>query len=335
MKMYIRLKVIIVLLLMAALLVGCGQNSSKKDAGDNETTASTTIESRPLVLNNEKDTVLVYFASENGRYLIPITLPIKPTKEAAKVSVEKVLAGPGDWLLSSTTPEDTKLKDIYIRRNIAYIDLTSHFKNFEEYEDIEMAINSLVLTVTEFQEVETVQFLVEGKVIEEINGFKLDKPFERPAYINSLSNINDEDKLLHVYFSDPNALYLIPVGFAVNKNSTISQMVESAMQELVKGPPLNSDLVKTIWSGTKLRKVDYDSEDKMATIDLSKEVMGYGGGAAAEVLLVKSILFTLTSIDGVDWVQILIEGDYSNYLPEGTDISRPIARPEYINFVNP
>lgn len=332
--MDIRLKVIIVLLLMATFLVSCGQNSPKKNNEGSEE-KSTSIDSRPLILNNEKDTVLVYFASENGKYLIPITLPIKPTKEAAKVSIEKVLAGPGDWLLSSTIPEDTKLKDIYIKRNIAYIDLTSHFKNLEEYEDIEMAINSLVLTVTEFQEVETVQFLVEGRIVEEINGFELDKPFKRPAYINALNNINEGDKLLHVYFSDPNALYLIPVGFGVNKNSTISQMVDSAMQELVKGPPLNSDLVKTIWSGTRLISVSYDSENRLATINLSKEVRGYGGGAAAEVLLVKSILVTLTSIDGVDWVQILIEGETTDYLPEGTDISSPLARPEYINFVNP
>jgi germination protein M len=112
-------------------------------------------------------------------------------------------------------------------------------------------------------------------------------------------------------------------------------MVDSAMQELVKGPPLNSDLVKTIWSGTRLLGVSYDSENRLATINLSKEVRGYGGGAAAEVLLVKSILVTLTSIDGVDWVQILIEGEKTDYLPEGTDISKPLARPEYINFVNP
>lgn len=332
--MYIKFKVMIVLLLLAVLLVACGQTKPPKNNEGSET-SNTSIERRPLVLNNEKDTVLVYYASENGKYLIPITLPIKPTKEVAKVSVEKVLAGPGDWLLSNTTPEDTKLKDIYIRRNIAYVDLTSHFKNFEEHEDIELAVNSLVLTVTEFQEVETVQFLVEGKIVEEINGFALDKPFKRPAYINALSNISEEDKPLHLYFSDPNALYLIPVGFGVAKDSTTSQMVESAMQELIKGPPLNSDLVKTIWSGTRLLNVNYDSEDRLVTINLSKEVMGYGGGAAAEVLLVKSILFTLTNIDGVDWVQILIEGENAEYLPEGTVISKPLARPEYINFVNP
>ena len=332
--MYARLKIIIVFSLIAIFLVGCGQNSSEED---NESSAAinATIDNRPLVLISERDTVLVYFASENGEYLVPVTLPINPTKEVAKVSVEKVLAGPGDWLLSGTIPEGTKLKDIYIRNNVAYVDLTSHFKNFTEYKDIEMAINSLVLTVTEFQEVGAVQFLVEGMIVEEINGFELDRAFERPIYINVLGNTNEEDKFLHVYFSDPNALYLIPVGFGINENSTISQMINSAMQELVKGPHQSSALARTIWPNTRLINVDYDSENSLAIINLSREAIGYGGGSTAEMQLVNSIMFTLVGIDGVDWVQILIEEEDMDYLPEGTDISKPLARPEHINFINP
>lgn len=328
--MYAKLRVIIVFLLILTFLAGCIQSNSE----ENNNIDAIMMENRILTLDGEKDTILVYFASENGKYLVPVTLTINPTEEAAKVSIEKILGGPGDWFLSSTTPKGTKLRDIYIRRNIAHIDLTSHFKNFEVYEDVEMAINSLVLTATEFPEIEAVQFLIEGIVLEDINGFRLDEPFKRPAYINILNGISEEDKPLHIYFSDPNALYFIPIAIGVNENSTTVQVLDYAMQELLRGPPLNSDLGGTIWPDTRLIDVRHDSEDSLAFINLSREAVGYGGGTTAETQFVNSVLFTLTSVDGVDWVQILIEENIG-YLPEGTDISIPLARPEYINFIYP
>ena len=329
-----RLNIIIVFLLIATFLVGCAQSSSEEN-NDGVEAINTMIDNRILILDSEKDTVLVYFSSEDGKHLVPITLPINPTEEAVKVSIEKILGGPGDWFLSKTTPEGTKLRGIYIKNNITYVDLTSHFKNFEEYEDVRIAINSLVLAVTEFPEIEAVQFLIEGVIVEDINGFRLNKPFKRPAYINALTDIDEENKPIHVYFSDPNTLYLVPIGFGINKDSTTIQMLDSAMQELLKGPPQNSDLIKTIWPNTRLINISYDSENSLATINLSKETVGYGEGAVAEMLFIKSILFTVTSIDGVDWVQILIEEDIIDHLPEGIDISSPLERPEYINFISP
>ena len=330
--MHPKLKLIVALLLTVAFLAGCGQSSSRNN--NIVDTTPITIENRPLILNVEKDKVLVYFASENDRYLIPITLPINPTKEAAKVAIEKVLAGPGDWLLSNTIPEGTKLIDLYIRDTLAYVDLTSHFKNFREYKSVEMAIDSLVLTITEFSDVEQVQFLIEGVMVADINGFELNKTFVRPLFINTLGDINEEDKRLHVYFSDPNALYVVPVGFSVSITSDTIQVVERVMQELIKGPPQDSDLIGTIWPGTRLISVSYYPEDELVAINLSEEAIGYGGGAAMEMLFINSLLHSVTSIEGVNWVQILIEGEKTDYLPEGTDVSAPITRQKNINFIS-
>ncbi|MEW6622387.1 MAG: GerMN domain-containing protein [Bacillota bacterium] len=315
--------------------IGCGQAKQGKDASKNADTGSTPVEKRPLILSNEKDAVLVYFASENGKYLVPVTLPMKPTKEAAKVAVEKILAGPGDWLLKDTVPEDTKLRDIYIRSNIAYIDLTRHFLNQDSYEAVELAVKSLALTLAEFPEVNGVQLLIEGRVESEIHGYSLDSVLYRPKLINSFEPISNDQEAITVYYADPNALYLIPVNYGIKTKAAVSEKTDKALKLLVKGPPLNSDLVKTIWTGTKIRNLEYDADKQLVTIDFSKEIIGYGGGSAAEVLLVNSLVYTLTSIEGVDFVQILIEGKSVEHLPEGWDISKPMSRPEHINFISP
>lgn len=330
---FLRITILIILLF---LLAGCGQNSADKN-NENMENSGNTIENRSILLDSEIDSVLVYFASENGEYLVPITLPIKPTKEAAKVAVEKVLAGPGDWLLANTVPEDTKLRDIYIRRNVAYIDLTNHFLDHASYEDVKMSVKSLVLTLTEFPEIETVQFLIDGIICEDIQGFSLENNFERPAVINRLQNIEVENdtEIVDIYYSDPNALYLIPVSVKIDNDSTLLDKATKIMNELIKGPPQNSDLIKTIWSGTKVRDISYNENSRTIVVDLSEEVIGYGGGAAAELLLVNSIVFSLTELAEVDSVQLLIEGEKVEHLPEGWDISEPITRPEHINYVNP
>jgi|GEM_PF-4547668 len=128
--MYTRVSIIIAFLLIVTFSIGCEQSNSRKNNEDFEATNST-IDNRLFALDSEKNTVLVYFASEDGKYLVPITRPINPTEELAEVSIETVLGGPGDWFLSNTTPAGTRLRGIHISRNVAHIDLTNHFKNLE------------------------------------------------------------------------------------------------------------------------------------------------------------------------------------------------------------
>jgi germination protein M len=323
------------LLALFCCFMGCGQNASPGNGYDKNTNKETDMLQRPLLVNDEREAVLVYYASENGRYVVPVTLSIKPTKEAAKVAVEKVLAGPGDWSLSPIVPEDTKLRDIYIKRNIAYIDLTRHFMGLKSYEDARLAVYSLVLTLTEFPEVEAVQVLIEGSIRDSIAGFGIKETFERPADANYLAEIDPNKEVLTVYYSDSNALYLIPVTVNLKRDMSPEERVFEAVTRLINGPSLESDLVKTIWPDTKIRAIKLDQESGQLNLDLSEDVIGYGGGSTAEMMLINSLLITLTGIEGVERVQLLIEGENVGSLPEGTDVSEPLSRPEHINFINP
>jgi hypothetical protein len=42
----------------------------------------------------------------------------------------------------------------------------------------------------------------------------------------------------------------------------------------------------------------------------------------------------MTALDEVDYVELLIDGEKVDHLPEGSDISTPLERPGHINYIN-
>lgn len=328
-------KRLLLVLVLALLVSGCSQlrsgpglNQESDDHQTNKVERSSKTVRMPLV-TSEKSHVVVYFTGEDRKFLIPVTLPINPTREAAKVAVEKLLAGPSDKFLYPTFPEGTKVRDIYIQEadRTVYVDLTSQVKKVETHE-AKLALDSLVYTITEFPEIEKVQLLIDGKMEQQLSGIKIDRPLPRPLYLNPINDRGRDGKRVTVYFTDPYALYLVPVS-VITKDKEEHLFLEAA-RILVQGPPEGSGLLPTVWPGTKVLGVEV--RNGLATINLSKEAVGYGGGTTAEFLLVNSVVQTLTEIKEIDRVQFLIEGEKAS-LPEGLDISRPLARPQFLNLI--
>lgn len=322
------LQVLMLILVIMVLAVFSGSCSRKPENPGKELPAKKT---RPLLYDKELGQKIIYFLTSDERYLVPITVTFNPTREAAKVAVEKLIAGPQREDLKPVMPDGVKLKDLYIinSNQTIYVDLTKHIFNLKETEQVEKSIKALVLTLTETDGTQNVQVLVEGEIVPEISGVKVDTPFSRPDNINSLLR-NDDQKGVQVYFYDESASYLIPVTVPLPYGASQEDLPRAALLALLSGPPKNSGLIRTVWPGTRL--LNFSIDKGLATVDLSKEVTGYGGGSTAETSLVNSLLFTLTQFNEINRVQLLIEGEKREYLPEGTIINKPLRRPDSINF---
>ncbi|NMA15382.1 MAG: GerMN domain-containing protein [Clostridia bacterium] len=321
-KKHVRWQWTVVFLLLAGVFVflfGCGTN--KEDAKDLSESRTPPPKRIPFLVQNQ-ETVLVYFATVDGKNLVPVTLSINPTNEVAKVAVEKCLAGPENEFTLPVIPEETKLKNLLIQVNTVYVDLTSEITQVDS-EKAKLAIDSLVLTLTEFNEVEDVQILVDGQIPKTIGGVDTSKPIKRPM-INLYGGEGKEE--VKVFYSDSNAMYLVPVTFRVSVND----LPYFTLKKLVEGPPNKSGLVRTLWNGAKV--ISYSVQEGIATVDFSREVLGYGGGTTAETMFVDSVVQTLTQLESVDAVQFLFAGEKLDYLPEGTDVSSPISGTAKINY---
>ncbi len=82
--------------------------------------------------------------------------------------------------------------------------------------------------------------------------------------------------------------------------------LEEVMVELLKGPETD-DLSRVIPEGTALRGITL--EYGVAYADFSEELLQADVGSEAEAVLVDSIVKTLTQLEEVDSVQILVEGE--------------------------
>ena len=128
--------------------------------------------------------VTVYYPDQAGMSLIPVQREIKITDDNQKYisAVNCLLDTPAEEELIKIFPKDAKIKSITLKGDTAIVDLDSGItKNFvggstgEEF-----LINSVVDTLTEFDEVKQVQFLIDGKEVETLAGhMDLSAPIKR------------------------------------------------------------------------------------------------------------------------------------------------------------
>lgn len=125
-----------------------------------------------------------------------------------------------------------------------------------------------------------------------------------------------------LYFADPTGEGLVPVQRTIPK---VEGIARATMNELIKGPALDSDLVATIPEGTQLKDINV-KDNGLCIVDFSSELVdNHLGGSTAERLTVYSIVNTLTQFPTVDEVQILVDGKYVESIAGHVNVSQAMA----------
>ena len=124
-----------------------------------------------------------------------------------------------------------------------------------------------------------------------------------------------------VYFGTHNARYLVAEVYQLKPGP---QLMQQALETMANGPR-SSDLVAVIPKATKVKSVVV--RDRMATVDVSSELVKRGfGGSATEILAVAAIVNTLTEFPEVERVQILVDGKKVDTLFGHIDVYDPLSR---------
>ena len=150
---------------------------------------------------------------------------------------------------------------------------------------------------------------------------------QEPPNISEPDNKQFIEQEITLYFGDSQAMFLVPEKriIEIEKDSPIADAV---VTELITGPQ-NKDLSPTIPQGTRLLSLKI--EDRVAYLDFNKEFReNHPGGSSGETMTLISIVNSLTELDSIDEIQILIEGEIYETLAGHWDISKPITRDEKI-----
>lgn len=113
--------------------------------------------------------------------------------------------------------------------------------------------------------------------------------------------------IVSLYFRQKDTNTLVPEARNIDVKELTKDPYVTLINLLIEGPK-NDRLEKVIPEGTKINKIEL--KNGILNIDLSKEfVENHNGGAEEESITVYSIVNTLTQLNEVETIKILIDGN--------------------------
>ncbi|CUH96288.1 hypothetical protein P22_2378 [Propionispora sp. 2/2-37] len=175
-------------MLTLLLVTGCSEQTTSGNITEpaEQTTAAASEEqispdNHPA---GQKNTIqiVIYQATKDAKYLVPEVHVVPLNAHPARTAIELLIAGTKNKDLVAVMPPDTQLRSLSIKDHTAYVDFSSQLiKNNQGGSASEMLlVGAVVNTLTEFPEIDKVRFLVEGKLIDTINGhMDISQPLSR------------------------------------------------------------------------------------------------------------------------------------------------------------
>ena len=268
----------------------------------------------------------LYYRDGNG-YLVPVTVEVPRQEGIAKATLSLLTASTVNDMeaaslgLLTVAPEGTAY-DLDISDGRARVDLSAEALNAADAEQESAMVSAIVETLTTFDTVDTVEFLVDGQKRDTLtHGTTVSGKFSgglaNPEIVETGAGLSAADTAM-LYFPSDSGRMLVPVTRTVFGEADIN----TAVFELLKGPRQDSGLQNALPQDCAL--IDVTVKDGVATINLSREfeqaLQGADGGRHA----LRALMLTCGRFPGVESVEILVEGE--PYSTEG-----PTAAPTFVN----
>lgn len=300
--------VLSLVLVLAFMLSGC--SSQKQAAAVNENVDLFYVLKGNTGLDKEQN--IITYKNEQEKYEKTLQEWLKGPKDAAKF--EQSLQ-PGVKTLGISKEQD-KLT----------VNLSKEFGTFKGIMHEAATIASLVDTMVQFPEINSVKIKVEGAELIAPSG----NPYGYLSEINFNPNENAglTSKEVTLYFGDDQAMYVVPEKRNINieANAGKDRLIKALIEELIKGP-IDQNLSPTIPPEAKVNSVNVTGE--RAAIDFSEEMITkHWGGAAGEDMTLSSIANTVTEVEGIKEVVLTVNGKPLNIEHAVIDSSNPLTRME-------
>lgn len=283
---------------------------------------------------------MLYYPDEQQRFLVPLHRELPETETVIRSTLEKLIETPllrqelEQLGLLPLIPGKTTILGIHIdETGPARVDFSGSFLEYTPSAE-RLVLGGLLCTLLQFPEIERLEIMIDG-----VNPVKFPggTPGLMPLGPECLINLEVDDALedyhdftaVTVYFcflTPPGRILYVPLTRVL---PPAGDAAGAAVKELLAGPRRGSGLFSDIPPGTILRSLQL--EEGLAVIDLSKDLLRYEGGLTGAENVIHQILLTLARLEGVEEVQILVDGEKVN-LPEGLDLSAPLKLPPAYNF---
>lgn len=254
----------------------------------------------------------VVYYQDNYGYLVPVMCKMPYQDGVAKATLAMMVQSPENDMnaarlgLRTVLPENISF-DLDISGGLARIDLSREALDTADAAAEQNMIAAIVQTLTEFDSVDRVEFLIGGQKMEKLtHGTDVSKTFQR-GEINLESGVSASASAggmepVKLYFPCESASVVIPVTRMVYANADVN----TAVLELVKGPSVASALEGALPAGCGL--IGVEVKDGVAEVNFTREFADLVENSDGGRLALKALVLTCTQFDEVDEVRVLVEG---------------------------
>ncbi|MBR6767041.1 MAG: GerMN domain-containing protein [Clostridia bacterium] len=257
-----------------------------------------------------KVSTIVYYQDNYG-YLVPVMCSVPMEDGIAKATLGMMVKSAGNDMqaarlgLRTVLPENTKI-DLDISGGVARIDLSKEVLDMADAAAETNMVNAVVQTLTEFESVKKVRFLIDGQEREKLtHGTSVAGDFTRGSINMELAEAtmgSDSAKPVTLYFPADSGAVIVPVTRMVHANADIN----TAVLELAKGPSNENTLEEVVPSGCGL--IDVKVENGVAKLNFTGEFLELVHHSDGGRMALKALVLTCTQFDGVKSVEIYVDG---------------------------
>lgn len=271
----------------------------------------TGAQSETSTQDQQRVSTVVYYQDNYG-YLVPVMCNVAYEDGIAKATLKRMVQSPENDMtaarlgLRTVLPENTTF-DLDIHDGLARIDLSKEVLNMSDAAAESNMITAIVQTLTEFDTVERVEFLVGGQKLDKLtHGTDISGSFER-GEINLETNVSTSGSAslqpVQLYFPCESGNVVVPVTRMVYSKADVN----TAVLELAKGPSTQSPLERALPAGCGL--IDVQVEDGVAKVNFTREFAQTVENSDGGRMALKALVLTCTQFEGVNSVEIYVEGE--------------------------
>lgn len=301
-------KILAIALVLVLALSGC--SSLKQGKATNETIDLFYALKGNVGLDKEQKTIT--YKNEEQKYGNTLQEWVKGPSDTAKF--EQSLKA--EVKVLGVSKEDDKLT----------VNLSKEFGSFNGSMHEAATVASLVNTMVQFPEINSVRITVEGADFIAPSGNPYGYLSEIKFNPSETGNLSSREVTL--YFADNQAMYVVAEKRTVNveENITKDNLIKMLIEELIRGPQTEG-LWPTIPAETRVNSVEVIGE--RVNIDFSEEMLTkHSRGAAGEDMTLTSIGNTVTEVEGIREAVLTVNGKPLNIEHAIIDSSNPVVRME-------
>ena len=265
----------------------------------------------PASAQGTKKTSTIVYYQDNYGYLVPVMCSVPMADGIAKATLSMMVQSPDNDMqaarlgLRTVLPENTTI-DLDISGGLARIDLGREVLNLPDAAAETKIVDDIVQTLTEFDTVDRVEFLIGGQKRAKLtHGTSVEGTFTR-GDINVESaepTLATSGQAVKLYFPADSGAVIVPVTRLVQGGPDIN----TAVLELTKGPSSDRMLGDVIPAGCGL--IDVKVEDRVAKLNFTGEFVNLVQNSDGGRMALKALVLTCTQFDGVDSVEIYVDGE--------------------------